>query len=111
MEKPFSIVFKFNLNASGKIMDLCAEVELKNSAPHYKVARINRVGQIKGPDILPEMDIKCVMVNGEFKWVHTDSGKETYLSMAIGKAIESQPGQPQVASPENAIDDDTHEGF
>lgn len=111
MEKPFSIVFKFNLNASGKIMDLCAEVELKNSEPHYKINHINRVGQTRGPDILPEMDIKCIMVNGEFKWVHTDSGKETYLSMAIGKAIESQPGQLQVASQKDAQDDDMQDRF
>ena len=48
-------------------------------------------------EILPEVDIKCILVNGQYKWVHTDSGKETYLSQVIGQAIEKVQPNPAMA--------------
>jgi hypothetical protein len=36
--------------------------------------------------VLPEVDLKKVRVS----WVHSESGKESELSLAIGKTIDSR---------------------
>jgi hypothetical protein len=97
MEKAFKIVFDLNLDGSSSVLQLEAMVELKNSAPHYTIKKIGRKGQDGSSGLLPDVDIKCVLSNGEYKWVHTDSGKETNLSNAIGAAIASTKGNPQIA--------------
>ena len=97
MDNLFKIVFDFSLDGSSRVLQLEAMVELQNSAPHYKVNRIGRNGQNNPSDLLPEMDIKCIVSDGGYKWVHTDSGKETYLSDAVGSAIEKIQGSPAIA--------------
>jgi len=97
MDSAFKIVFDFNLDTSAKVLHLQGEALLKHSAAHYKVSRINRIGHTNTPEILPEVDIKCILVNGQYKWVHTDSGKETYLSQVIGRAIEKVQPNPAIA--------------
>ena len=109
METPFTIVFTLNLNGSGKIMKLQGEASLHHSIPHYLIRRINRLGQNNGPDILPDVDLKCIIAEGKYKWVHSDSGKETYLSQAIGLAIENAGQQPVVADPDTDQPDDEPE--
>lgn len=106
METPFKIIFDFNLESSMKVMHLQGEVELRHSSPHYKVTRIGRLGHANMPEILPDVDIKCVLVDGEKKWVHTDSGKETYLSKIIGDAIEKIQPEPEIAEPTDETDED-----
>jgi hypothetical protein len=97
MDTLFKIVFDFSLDGSSRVLQLEAMVELKYSAPHYKVNRISRRGQNNPSDLLPEVDIKCIVSDGGYKWVHTDSGKETYLSNVIGAAIEKTQGNPKIA--------------
>lgn len=98
MDTLFKIVFDFSLDGSSRVLQLEAMVELKYSAPHYKVNRISRRGQNNPSDLLPEVDIKCILTSdGQYKWVHTDSGKETYLSNVIGAAIEKTQGNPKIA--------------
>src|SRR4051812_19030339 len=96
MESPFKIAFDFSLDPAMKLMSLQGEVELHHSTPHYKISQIGRLGRANLPEILPDVDIKCILVKGKYKWVHTDSGKETYLSKIIGQAIE-KVHTPQVA--------------
>jgi len=104
MESSFKIVFDFSLDPSMKLMNLQGEVELHHSTPHYKISRIGRLGRTNLPEILPDVDIKCILVKGQYKWVHTDSGKETYLSKIIGEAIEKV--QPPELAAENGEPED-----
>ena len=106
MESSFKIVFDFNLDASMKVMHLQGELELRHSSPHYKITRIGRLGRANMPEILPDVDIKCILVEGQYKWVHTDSGKETYLSKVIGQAIEKIQPDPAVAEENGEQNDD-----
>ena len=84
----FKIDFDFNLDSSAKILRLQGEVVLHHSTPHYKISKINRFGHNGDIDLLPDIDIKCIMAEGKPKWVHTDSGKESNLSKMAGEAIE-----------------------
>jgi hypothetical protein len=97
MEKAFKIAFDLNLDGSSKILQLEAIVEVQHSVPHYTIRRISRKGQHHSSALLPDVDIKCIRCNGGYKWVHTDSGKATNLSNAVGTAIESTEGSPQIA--------------
>ncbi|HEY4064988.1 MAG TPA: hypothetical protein VGM30_23955 [Puia sp.] len=106
MDKPLKIVFDFNLDGSARVIQLEAVVVLHHSAPHYRVSRISRQGHINYTELLPEVDLKCVLADGGHKWVHTDSGKETYLSNVIGKAIEKLPGAPKIARESEDPDED-----
>jgi hypothetical protein len=106
MDNFFKIVFDFSLDGSSRVLQLEAMVALQNSTPHYKVNRISRKGQNNPSELLPEVDIKCIVSNGGYKWVHIDSGKETYLSNAIGKAIEKTHENPVIADDNNDPDEE-----
>jgi hypothetical protein len=106
MKKTFNIVFDFNLDGSSRVLQLEAAVELRYSLPHYRVSKICRQGQNSPSELLPEVDIKCILSDGQYKWVHTDSGKETYLSNAIGRAIEKTQGKPAIAEESDDPDDE-----
>jgi|HubBroStandDraft_6_1064221.scaffolds.fasta_scaffold2306290_1 hypothetical protein len=62
----------------------------------YTITNIRRIEQENG-SLLPPIQIKK---KGD-QWVHTDSEKETDLSLAIGQAIEEHlptpPGGPGIA--------------
>lgn len=106
MESAFKITFDLNLDNSSKTLRLEGTVLLHHSVPHYKINRINRIGVVNQRDLLPEVDIKCIISDGGYKWVHTDSGKETYLSTAIGRGIEEVMGTPAVATDSDNEHDD-----
>ena len=106
MDNFLKIVFDFSLDGSSRVLQLEAQVALHHSAPHYKVYKIRRKGQIHPSDLLPEVDIKCIVSDGGYKWVHTDSGKETYLSNAIGSAIEKTQGNPKIAEDNDDPDEE-----
>jgi len=106
MEGAFKITFNLNLDNSDKSLSLEGAVLLHHSVPHYKINRINRIGVTNKQDLLPEVDIKCIIVDGAYKWVHTDSGQETYLSTAIGHGIEKVLGTPAVATDSEEDDEE-----
>jgi len=104
--EPFKIIFDMSLEPSIKALRLEGEVELKHSVPHYQIRKINRQGQNGGPDLLPDSDIQCILVDGEKKWVHTDSGRESNLSKAAGQAIEQALPEVEIAEIKSEPDDD-----
>jgi hypothetical protein len=106
MDGSFKIAFDFNLDSSAKVLRLQGEVVLHHSTPHYKISRINRFGHTGGIDLLPDIDIKCILIDGQPKWVHTDSGKESNLSTMAGKAIESVQPAIEMAEENSCTDDD-----
>jgi hypothetical protein len=79
----YRITFEFQLRP-GKSIPLTAEAELHHSDPYFVVSNITRTGRESHPSILP--DVKIKKASGH--WVHCDSGKESDLSIAIGKAID-----------------------
>jgi len=106
MDNFFKIVFDFNLDGSSRVLQLEAMAELQNSIPHYKINGIRTRGQNNPSELLPDVDIKCIVSDGGYKWVHTDSGKETYLSNAIGSAIEKTRGTPRIADHNDDADEE-----
>ena len=101
MGNSFKIGFDFNLDSTNKVIRLQGEVSLHHSSPYYKVSKINMSGHTGGIDLLPEMAIKCIMADGQRKWVHTDSGKESNLSKIAGAAIERV--NPEIEIAEDSI--------
>jgi hypothetical protein len=79
----YRITFEFQLRP-GKSIPLTAEAELHHSDPYFVVSNITRPGRESHPCILPDVKIK----KASGRWVHCDSGKESDLSIAIGKAID-----------------------
>jgi hypothetical protein len=76
------IEFMFSLDEAGIAIQLSAHVEVHHSDLFYVVKNIRRKGREKS--LLPEITIKKIRSH----WVHVDSGKETLLSEAAGKAID-----------------------
>ena len=90
MNRPFEIDFDFPLAHSDLIISLRATAELHHSDPYYVVDDFY-VRDSKKPElsILPSQQIKKVTRGTAKVWVHKDSGRESLLSIAIGKAIEN----------------------
>jgi hypothetical protein len=101
MNNSFKIDFDFNLDASAKILRLQGVVILHHSTPHYKISKIRRFGHNGDIDLLPDIDIKCIMAEGKPTWVHTDSGKVSNLSQMAGEAIERI--QPTIAMADDTL--------
>jgi hypothetical protein len=95
MKKPFEIIFDFPLADPDFIITLKATAELHHSQPYYVVDDFHLI-ESKTPmteaSILPPQEIKLIEEGSEKLWVHKDSGRETLLSMALGKAIEKVSG-------------------
>ncbi|MDO6430415.1 hypothetical protein Q4E93_07450 [Flavitalea sp. BT771] len=89
MDRDIKIAFTFKLDAISRGIILNARVALHHSTPHYKISGIQIEGR-ENPQgsVLPDLDIKCLDVNGSRVWVHVDSGKQSLLGDAIGLAIE-----------------------
>jgi hypothetical protein len=79
----YSIDFNYQLEDSKIIVPLTAEVEKHHSAPYYLIKNFKAGSSIQA-SILPDLTIK----KKKGRWVHLDSGKESQLSMLIGKSIE-----------------------
>ena len=91
MKKPFEIIFDFPLADPDFMITLKATAELHHSDPYYVVDDFHLLNA-RSPkyesSILPPQEIKLIREGIEQLWVHKDSGRETLLSMALGKAIE-----------------------
>jgi hypothetical protein len=90
MDKQFRIRFKLPLERSLHIISLEAIAELHHSSPYYVIQSFNYPDHSMGNHVsfLPEQKIRKIREGDTFKWVHTDSNKETQLSIAIGEAID-----------------------
>jgi hypothetical protein len=91
MEKPFKIRFQLPLERSTHIITLEAIAQLHHSSPYYIVKAFNYPDHSSGNhlSLLPEQKIRQIKEGALTRWVHTDSDKETQLSIAIGEAIEA----------------------
>ena len=91
MSKPFEIIFDFPLADPDLIISLKASAEMHHSDPYYVIDNfhlINSKSNNRDASILPPQEIKKIQEGSSELWVHKDSGRETVLSMALGKAIE-----------------------
>ncbi len=91
MKSDLSFDVDFNYALSENItITLTANVQLLHSTPHYLVSNFHFKTNLTGPPLLNDINIRAVRKKDKISWIHTDSRKETMLSMAIGKAIEAK---------------------
>lgn len=91
MRKPFVIEFDFPLENTSVKIHLRAITEpnaKENSFLVHSFCSSSVVSEDPRKFLLPCQHIMYVNNQGTRNWVHTDSQKETLLSMAIGEAIE-----------------------
>lgn len=81
----FTICFDFLVDTARVSIPLEADVQEHHSETFF-IVRNFRIPGHSNHQILPEITIR----QRKGQWVHTDSGKATDLSMAIGKAIEAR---------------------
>ena len=96
MKQPLEIIFDFPLAAPDFIISLKATAELHHSDPYWVVDNFHSVDKTVKEDhssIFPTQEIKLNERGSSGSWVHRDSGRETVLSVAIGKAIEKAVSQ------------------
>jgi hypothetical protein len=79
----FTINFRFPYPSKDGYIEIAADVE-KNSSENYYVSNFRLNPLISIDDILPPISIKKI---SEI-WVHTDTNKETQLSLLVGTAID-----------------------
>ncbi len=84
----YHIRFDFLMEAARLNLILEADVQEHHSDKYYIVSNICIAGRA-GNAILPPISIR----NHKGQWVHTDSGKTTDLSAAVGKAIDAVLGR------------------
>lgn len=92
MKQRFDIKFDFAIAHSDFIIPLKATAELHHSVPYYVVDNFAVVGtgrQKNKTSIIPSQEIKLIQRNSRDVWVHKESERESMLSIAIGKAIET----------------------
>lgn len=87
-ENSFNVDFDYALS-DNVTLKLTANVELKHSLPHYVISNFQFKNNPSGTTLLPDIDIMAIKQNNRISWVHTDSSKETILSIAVGKSIEA----------------------
>jgi len=83
----FSIDFDYALSDS-ILIRLTATVQPQHSVPHYLVTNFHFKSHPGESPALPDISLVALRREGSISWVHTDSRKETLLSVAVGKAIE-----------------------
>ncbi|HEY4831000.1 MAG TPA: hypothetical protein VIH61_00340 [Waddliaceae bacterium] len=89
------IVFDVPIDNSTVVVHLAADFALHESFLYYVIDNLRTVNQEKG-GLLPMLKI----ARGQDRWVHFDSGKETYLSEIVGKAIDDfESGMKRSSSP------------
>ena len=100
MNQPIEIKFDFPLAHSDLVISLTATVDLHHSPPYYVVDHFHFAGTRPvndGLSLLPPQELKQVTRGDKRVWVHKDSERESLLSLAIGKAIESGLKDDQIA--------------
>ena len=91
MKEDISFYIDFNYALSDNIIiPLTANIQLQHSAPHYVISNFHFKNNPGGNPLLNDINILAIKNKKGIRWVHTDSRKETMLSMAIGKAIEEK---------------------
>lgn len=91
MDKPFEITFNFPVAHASFTIPLKATAQLHHSNPYYVVDSFYFEKQdvpASQLSLLPTVEIKCFKSGNRVSWVHLNSGRESQLSQAIGKAIE-----------------------
>jgi len=91
MDKSFEITFNFPVAHATFTIPLKASVQLHHSDPYYVVDSFFFETRDVPPSrlsLLPKVEIKCLKSGKKGSWVHLNSGRESLLSQAIGKAIE-----------------------
>ena len=83
----FNIDFDYALS-DNILIRLTATVQPQHSVPHYLVTNFHFRSNPDGSPPLPDISLVALKREGSISWVHTDSRKETMLSVAVGKAIE-----------------------
>ena len=83
----FNIDFDYALS-DNILIRLTATVQPQHSVPHYLVTNFHFRSNPGGSPALPDINLVALKREGGISWVHTDSRKETMLSIAVGKAIE-----------------------
>ncbi|HYK47463.1 MAG TPA: hypothetical protein VEV83_19940 [Parafilimonas sp.] len=83
----FKIDFDYALSEN-ILIRLTATVQPQHSIPHYLVTNFHFRTNPEGSPPLPDISVLALKRQGTISWVHTDSRKETMLSVAVGKAIE-----------------------
>jgi len=89
--QPVDISFDFPLAHSNLTISLQATAELHHSDPYYVIDNFRFAGKRNRknePSVLPRQEIKQVEKGSSKRWVHCESGRESQLSIAIGKAID-----------------------
>jgi hypothetical protein len=79
----YSIAFDFPLESTSHSIAVTADVEVHHSVTYYAVKNF-RAGVKQDHAVLPDIAIKKL----KGRWVHTDSEKETHLSVLVGNAID-----------------------
>jgi hypothetical protein len=87
MTANYAIAFNFQLENSGRVVTLTAQVEKHQSATYFIVKNFRRNEQAN-ISALPDLKIKKL----KGKWVHFDSEQESNLSVEVGKAIDAYEG-------------------
>ena len=85
----FDVDFDYALSENITI-HLTADVQLQHSIPHYIVSNFHFKENPDGSPLLNDIDIMAIKTSTGISWLHSDSRKETVLSMAIGNAIEKK---------------------
>lgn len=85
----FDVEFDYALSENITI-HLTAKVELNHSTPHYTVSDFHFKETPGGSPLLNDIDIIAIKTSKGISWLHSDSRKETMLSIAIGNAIEKK---------------------
>jgi hypothetical protein len=95
-DNSFSVDFDYALSEN-ITLTLTAHVELHHSEPHYVITELHLKKNRNGTPLMSDIRIMAVREKEGISWVHTDSQKETLLSVAVGKAIETT-GNVEVVS-------------
>ena len=87
--KSFNVDFDYALSDHLNLK-LTAKVELHHSDPYYLITDFYLKNYHGENPLLADIKIKAVQEDDNISWVHTDSEKESMLSVSIGKAIEEK---------------------
>ncbi len=91
LSQPFNISFGFPIQHSTETIQISALAQCHHSIPYYIIDSFYFDGNEQNQNavsLLPPVVIQQVKKEGKSVWVHKDSGRESQLSLAIGKAIE-----------------------
>ena len=106
--RPFEIKFDFPVASSNLKISLRATAELHHSEPYYLVHNFymtDNANPLEHHSVLPEQEVKRIKRHSKHIWVHKDSEKESDLSIAIGKGIESVLSFEELNDRENVTSD------